>query len=76
MKIEDISKEFDSISLQRDGSLLVLASNEYVAELFLQKKKLGNEHPVSIKLHESLNSVKGIINAPCLIHVPANVIID
>ena len=75
-KIEDISKEFDSISLLRDGSILVLARNEYVAELFLQKKKLGNEYPVSIKLHESLNSVKGIIYAPCLIHVPDNEIIE
>ncbi|KAI8116078.1 hypothetical protein CVS40_11771 [Lucilia cuprina] len=74
--VEDISTEYTSISLLRDGNLLILARNSRIADKFVRAKTLSNVCPVSCKLHDTLNSVKGVIYAPCLIHVPEKEIVE
>lgn len=61
-----ISTLIDSISQLRDGNLLLLVRNQAVADKFLKAKSLLNICPISAKLHDTLNYVKGIIYAPCL----------
>lgn len=74
--IEAISKEINSISQLRDGNLLILARSPRVADKFLKTKSLGSFCSVSCKLHSSLNSVKGVIYAPCLKKVPEEEIVN
>ena len=64
--IEGISKEFEHVSQLRDGNLLVLVKS---------KKSLADTCPISVKLHDQLNSTKGVVFAPCLINVPDKEII-
>ncbi|XP_036346981.1 uncharacterized protein LOC118756316, partial [Rhagoletis pomonella] len=74
--IEAVSTEVDSISQLRDGNLLVLTRNPQVAEKFLKIKTFSNLCLVNVKLHDTLNSVKGVIYAPCLKHVDEEEIIN
>lgn len=64
-----ISTLIDSISQLRDGNLLLLVRNQVIADKFLKAKTLSNICPITVKLHETLNYVKGVIYAPCLIDV-------
>ena len=63
-----ISSLIDSISQLRDVNLLV--RNQTIADKFLKAKSLLDICPISVKLLETLNYVKGIIDDPCLIDVP------
>lgn len=74
--IEGISTEINSISQLRDGNLLVLTRNTRVAEKFLRSKSFANLCQITCKLHTTLNSVKGVIYAPCLINVPESEIVE
>lgn len=74
--VESISTEFTSITLLRDGNLLILTRNARVAEKFVKTKSLSNVCSISCKLHDTLNSVKGVIYAPCLINVPEQEIVQ
>ena len=49
--------------------------NQTVADKFLKAKSLLDICPISVKLHETLNYVKGIIHAPCRIDVPEEKIV-
>lgn len=74
--VESISTEFTTISLLRDGNLLILTQNARIADKFVKAKTLSNVCPISCKLHDTLNSVKGVIYAPCLIHVSEKEIVE
>ena len=69
-----ISSLIDSISQLRDGNLLLLVRNQTVADKFLKAKSLLDICPISVKLHETLNYVKGRIYAPCLIVPEENIV--
>ncbi|XP_055904456.1 uncharacterized protein LOC129940222 [Eupeodes corollae] len=68
--IDAISTEYEQISQLRDGKILILTKNQTVADRFISTKNLSNLCPVTITLHNQLNSSKGIVYAPCLINVP------
>ena len=74
--IDGISTEIEKIDQLRDGSILILTRNEKIADRFLKVKILGNIYPVHVKLHETLNSVKGVAYAPCLTHVEESEIVQ
>ncbi|XP_017472371.1 PREDICTED: uncharacterized protein LOC108363506 [Rhagoletis zephyria] len=59
--LDGISTEYSSVSILRDGSLLVLTKSNKVAEKFLKCKNFGGLCPVSIDLHGTLNTCKGTI---------------
>ncbi|XP_053949295.1 uncharacterized protein LOC128857568 [Anastrepha ludens] len=59
--IDGISTEYLSVSLLRDGSLLILTKSLKVAEKFIKCKNFGGLCPVSVTLHEALNTCKGTI---------------
>lgn len=67
--LHSISTLIDSISQLRDGNLLLLVRNQVIADKFLKAKSLLNICEITVKLHETLNFVKGVIYAPCLIDV-------
>ncbi|KAL9876462.1 uncharacterized protein ACN2A1_013137 [Glossina fuscipes fuscipes] len=73
--LDSITTYIDSISILRDGNLLVLAGNPRATEKLIKAKSLANLCAISAKLHEKLNSVRGIIYAPCLKHVPEDEIV-
>ncbi|XP_036322389.1 uncharacterized protein LOC118736404 [Rhagoletis pomonella] len=74
--IDAISTQIDSIKQLKDGSLLVLARNSKIADKFLKTKTLSNVCPITVKLQENLNTVKGMIYAPCLNFVKEEEIIE
>lgn len=74
--VESINTEITSISMLRDGCLLILARNSRIAERFIKAKTLSNICDVTCKLHDTLNLVKGVIYAPCLINVPEKEIVQ
>ncbi|XP_053968596.1 uncharacterized protein LOC128870027 [Anastrepha ludens] len=59
--LDGISTEYSSVSILKDGSLLVLTKSKKVAEKFMKCKNLGGLCPISVSLHESLNTCKGTI---------------
>lgn len=54
------------VSFTRDGNLLILTKNEAQANRFLKAKSLANVCPIECSLHNTLNTVKGVIFAPTL----------
>lgn len=74
--IESISTEINSITSLRDGNLLILTKNQRVADKFLKTRALSNLCKIKCKLHDSLNSVKGVIYAPCLKDVKETEIVE
>lgn len=74
--IDAISKEYESVSQLRDGSILILAKNKTIAEKFMAISNIANICPVKVKYHDRLNSSKGIVFAPYLINVPESDIIS
>lgn len=74
--IDSISTSYEYITQLRDGNLLILVKSQKIAECFLSKKVLSNLCPISVKLHEHLNSSKGTVYAPCLINVPESEILE
>ncbi|KAL9872535.1 uncharacterized protein ACN2A1_014579 isoform 1-T4 [Glossina fuscipes fuscipes] len=73
--LDSITTYIDSISILRDGNLLVLAGNPRATEKLIKANSLANLCAISAKLHEKLNSVRGVIYAPCLKHVPEDEIV-
>lgn len=74
--LDCISTEINSTKLLRDGNLLIETRSLRIAEKFLKTKSLANLCAISCKLHDTLNSVKGTIYAPCLSHVEEKEIVD
>lgn len=74
--IECISTEYTSITSLRDGNLLILMRNTRAADKLIKAKSLANLCPISCKFHDTLNFVKGVIYAPCLINVPEQEIVQ
>ncbi|XP_055838938.1 uncharacterized protein LOC129906964 [Episyrphus balteatus] len=74
--IDSISKEYESISQLRDGSILILTKNKRIADKFKAVTKITDNCPVTVKYHDRLNSCKGIVFAPILINVPEKEIVD
>lgn len=60
----------------RDNSLLIMAKYQKSADKFLKVNNLANVCTVEVKLHDRLNSSKGIAYAPCLIHVTETEIVN
>lgn len=54
----------------------MLVKSQKIADLFKSKKSLSNICPIKVSLHNALNSSKGTVYAPCLIHVPEEEIIS
>lgn len=74
--LDSISTEINSTKLLRDGNLLIQVPSQRIAERFLKAKTLSNVCAINCKLHETLNSVKGTIYAPCLNSVEEKEIIE
>ncbi|XP_053945746.1 uncharacterized protein LOC128855121 [Anastrepha ludens] len=64
--LDAISTQIENIKQLKDGSLLILTRNSKVAEKFLKLKTIANLCPVTTKYQDNLNTIKGIIYAPCL----------
>ncbi|XP_055918565.1 uncharacterized protein LOC129950665 [Eupeodes corollae] len=73
--IDGVSKEYENISLLRDGNILILTKSQSIADKFLKISNLG-QVPVTVTLHSSLNSSKGIVYAPCLINIKEEEIVN
>ncbi|CAD6999005.1 unnamed protein product [Ceratitis capitata] len=71
-----ISKEIQSISELRDGSILLLVNNKNVAEKFLALKELYGICPIKAKYHDNLNFNKGTVYAPFLNNVSEKEIVS
>jgi len=74
--IKYISKDITSISNFRDGNLLLLVNSREVSDKFIKVTSLPGLCDIECKLHNTLNFVKGTINAPCLNNIPENEIVE
>lgn len=74
--IQAISKEVSKVTELRDGSLLLFVNNNKTASKFLSAKILPGGGHINVKLHNTLNTVKGTIYAPFLNNLSEEDIVD
>lgn len=75
--LESITSEQPlSISFTREGDLLILTKNNQQTTKFLKASKLSNLCDISVSLHPTLNTVKGVIYSSFLINLSEAEIVD
>jgi hypothetical protein len=74
--LDGISTQIQEYTFLRDGSMLILANNENVANKFISQKNLANLCPIKATYHQHLNNCKGTIYDRLLINVSEEEIIQ